>query len=156
MNEADLMSRADQLAADYARSASIRPPYPSSEAIASLAAFDEPFPEIGRTGIETLELLDRVGSPATAVTTGPRYFGYVVGGVLPAAAAAERMVIAWDQRASTFASSPVAAAIERVAARWIVEILDLPKLIAAVNHKPRVYKPRVAKTARDPNATTSR
>lgn len=64
---------------------------------------------------------------ALAATTGPRYFGYVVGGVLPAAAAAERRVLAGDQRASRFDSSPIAATIERVAGRWVLEALDLPR-----------------------------
>ena len=72
-------------------------------------------------------MLDDIGSPATAVTTGPRYYGYVVGGVLPAAAAAERLVLAWDQRASTYTSSPVAAVVERQAGRWVLDALDLPR-----------------------------
>jgi glutamate/tyrosine decarboxylase-like PLP-dependent enzyme len=93
----------------------------------NLSSFEEPFPDHSRPPAETLDLLDRVGSPATAVTTGPRYFGYVVGGVLPAAAAAERMVLAWDQRASTYQSSPVAAVVEGVAGRWILDALDLPR-----------------------------
>jgi glutamate/tyrosine decarboxylase-like PLP-dependent enzyme len=127
VNEASLMVEADRRAADYVASVSGRPPYPSPIALANLAEFDEPYPEQGRSALATLDLLDRIGSPATAVTTGPRYFGYVVGGVLPAAAAAERMVLAWDQRASTFASSPVSATLEKVAGRWILDALRLPK-----------------------------
>ena len=130
MTELDLLSDADRRAAAYVASVANRPPYPSPEALRELAIFQEPFPEGGRTANETLDLLDRYGSPATAVTTGPRYFGYVVGGVLPAAAAAERMVLAWDQRASTFASSPAAAAIEKVAGAWILDALDLPRASA--------------------------
>lgn len=127
MNEQSLIAEADRRAAFYAASATTRPPYPDVAAIEGLTAFEEPFPSTGRPDRETLALLDDVGSPATAVTTGPRYYGYVVGGVLPAAAAAERLVLAWDQRASTHTSSPVAAVIERQAGRWVLDALDLPR-----------------------------
>ena len=127
MDELKLLAEADRRATAYAATVGDRPPYPSADALKNLSLFDEPFPDNSRPADETLDLLDRFGSPATAVTTGPRYFGYVVGGVLPAAGAAERMVIAWDQRASTYASSPVAAVVESVAGRWILDALDLPR-----------------------------
>ena len=127
MTDLELLADADRRAAAYAASVADRPPYPSPDALRQLAAFEEGFPDRGMLPEDTLDLLDRIGGPATAVTTGPRYFGYVVGGVLPAAAAAERMVLAWDQRASTFASSPVAATIEKVAGAWILDSLDLPR-----------------------------
>lgn len=122
-----MLADADRRATAYAASVANRPPYPLPEALRDLTIFEESFPEDGRAGAETLELLDHYGSPATAATTGPRYFGYVVGGMLPAAAAAERMVLAWDQRASTFASSPIAATLEKVAGNWILDALDLPR-----------------------------
>lgn len=122
-----LLAEADRLALDYVRSAPARRAYPNAGAIAALSGFEEPFPERGQPALDGLRLLDRLGSPATANTIGPRYFGYVVGGVLPAAGAAERLVVAWDQRASSHDSSPAAAAIERVAGRWILEALDLPR-----------------------------
>lgn len=122
-----LLAQADRRAAAYAATVDTRPPYPDARAIEKLKAFDEDLPARGRPDDETLALLDDFGSPATAVTTGPRYFGYVVGGLLPAAAAADRLVLAWDQRASTFTSSPVAAVIERQAGRWILEALGLPR-----------------------------
>jgi glutamate/tyrosine decarboxylase-like PLP-dependent enzyme len=74
-----------------------------------------------------LRLLDESGSPATVTSNGPRYFGFVIGAVLPAASAAERLVLAWDQCASSFANSPAAATIERIAAGWVLDILDLPR-----------------------------
>ena len=57
-------------------------------------------------------------------------FGFVIGASLPAAAAAERLMIAWDQCASSFANSPVAAPLEAIAARWVLDILDLPRASA--------------------------
>src|SRR5690606_21448408 len=55
------------------------------------------------------------------------YFGFVIGATLPAAAAAERMVLAWDQCASSFDNAPVADVLERIAGRWVLEALDLPR-----------------------------
>lgn len=126
-SEMNLIAEADKRAATYTESAATRRAWPDAAALAGLSRFAEQWPNEGRPDEETLALLDDVGSPATAATTGPRYFGYVVGGVLPAAAAAERMVLAWDQRASCFDSSPVAATIEAVAGRWVLDALDLPR-----------------------------
>jgi glutamate/tyrosine decarboxylase-like PLP-dependent enzyme len=72
-------------------------------------------------------MLDDIGSPGTVASNGPRYFGFVIGASLPAAAAAERLMLAWDQCASSFDNSPVAATLERVAAGWVLDVLDLPR-----------------------------
>ena len=70
--------------------------------------------------------LDEFGSPATFATTGPRYFGFVVGGVLPAAMGANWLAGAWDQNAALVSQSPFAAKIEEIAAAWLVDVLGLP------------------------------
>ncbi|CAN0627415.1 Pyridoxal-dependent decarboxylase [Burkholderia multivorans] len=84
-------------------------------------------PAQGLPAEDALALLDGVGSPATTASNGPRYFGFVIGAALPAAAAAERLMLAWDQCASSFDNSPVAATVERQAARWVLDVLDLPR-----------------------------
>jgi glutamate/tyrosine decarboxylase-like PLP-dependent enzyme len=127
MTELDLLSDADQRARHYLASVAHRRVFPDAAAIASLSIFDTPLPDEGRSPADILRQLDEHGSPATVASNGPRYFGFVVGATLPAAAAAERMMLAWDQCASSFDNSPVAFAIERIAARWIVEALDLPR-----------------------------
>ena len=101
--------------------------FPDAAAIAALAAFDQPLPEHGQTPEQVLTQLDEVGSPATVASNGPRYFGFVIGATLPAAAAAERLVLAWDQCASSFDNSPVADRLEKVAGRWVCEALGLPR-----------------------------
>jgi glutamate/tyrosine decarboxylase-like PLP-dependent enzyme len=73
-----------------------------------------------------LDLLDRVGSPATVVTTGGRYFGFVNGGVLPSSLAAGWLVGAWDQNVALRAISPIGAACEQVALEWVRDLLGLP------------------------------
>ena len=72
------------------------------------------------------ELADAV-EPALVTTTGPRYFGFVVGGALDAATAADLLAVGWDQLAFNGVSSPGAAVVEEVAGSWLKEILDLPR-----------------------------
>lgn len=125
-----LMKEADRRAARYLASVGERDVFPGQEAIEGLARFDEPLPELGTSEFDTLELLGDAGTPATVTSNGPRYFGFVIGASLPVATAAERLALAWDQCASSFANSPVADRLEKVAARWILEILDLPRTSA--------------------------
>ncbi|KVN82485.1 pyridoxal phosphate-dependent decarboxylase family protein [Burkholderia ubonensis] len=127
MDELALLADADRRAHAYLTSVDTRRVLPDAAALANLAAFDEPLPERGKPADDVLRLLDGAGSPATVASNGPNYFGFVIGAALPAAAAAERLMLAWDQCASSFDNSPVAATIERQAARWVVEALDLPR-----------------------------
>lgn len=127
MSDQDLYCEADRRARAYTASTATRRVFPNTDALTALAAFEEPFPDVGRGARDTLEFLDDVGSPGTVVSNGPNYFGFVIGATLPAAAAADRMMTAWDQCASSFANSPVADVIEKTAARWVLEALDLPR-----------------------------
>ncbi|KVL74095.1 pyridoxal phosphate-dependent decarboxylase family protein [Burkholderia ubonensis] len=127
MDELALLADADRRAHAYLTSVDTRRMFPDAAALANLAAFDEPLPERGKPADDVLRLLDGAGSPATVASNGPNYFGFVIGAALPAAAAAERLMLAWDQCASSFDNSPVAATIERQAARWVVDALDLPR-----------------------------
>ena len=125
--EAELVADADARATKYLHSIETRRVFPDESGLDGLARFDEALPDNGLPGQETLALLDEVGSPATVTTNGPRYFGFVVGAALPIAAAAERLMLAWDQGAALAMTSPAAAKLEGVAARWLLDILDLPR-----------------------------
>ncbi|WP_322044913.1 pyridoxal phosphate-dependent decarboxylase family protein [Paraburkholderia sp. J67] len=127
MDELALLADADQRAHRYLASVAQRRVFPDAAALAGLAAFDEALPDVGAPPADTLRLLDEAGSPATTASNGPNYYGFVIGAALPAAAAAERLMLAWDQCASTFDNSPAAATVERVAGRWVVEALGLPR-----------------------------
>jgi len=129
-NENDLMADADAWATAYRQSVKDRKVYPGADEIAALSGFDAALPEGPSDAKAMLAQLDKLGSPATSVSTGPHYLGFVIGGVLPAAAAADRMVSVWDQCASSHANSPVAAKLEAIAGRWILDILDLPRSAA--------------------------
>ncbi len=99
---------------------------PAEKDLAALAKFHEPFPAQPSDPRDVVKLLDDLGSPATVASTGRRYFGFVVGGVLPAVMGANWLAGAWDQNAGLRVMSPVAAELENVALRWICEALGLP------------------------------
>ncbi len=103
-----------------------RPVYPDAAAIARLTALGGPLPDRPSDPAETLALLDALGSPATVATAGPRYFGFVTGGALPAALAANWLAGAWDQNAFSSVASPAAVAIENIALGWLLDALGLP------------------------------
>jgi glutamate/tyrosine decarboxylase-like PLP-dependent enzyme len=99
---------------------------PSPEAINHVSQLDEALPDHPTDPETVLGLLDDIGSPATVTTAGGRYFGFVIGGSLPATLAANWLAGAWDQNAGLDVSSPVAAALEQVALRWLLDVLSLP------------------------------
>jgi glutamate/tyrosine decarboxylase-like PLP-dependent enzyme len=121
-----LLTRAAEMAKRYVSAAHERRVSPTESALAALQRFHEPFPEAGCDPHDILQMLDEIGSPATVTTTGGRYFGFVIGGALPAAMAASWLVAAWDQNAGLRVMSPVAAELEEVVIRWICEALGLP------------------------------
>jgi glutamate/tyrosine decarboxylase-like PLP-dependent enzyme len=73
-----------------------------------------------------LERLAAAADPGLVASPGPRFFGFVVGGTLPVAIAADWMTSAWDQNAGLEVLAPAAAVVEEVCERWIVELLGLP------------------------------
>jgi glutamate/tyrosine decarboxylase-like PLP-dependent enzyme len=99
--------------------------------VARLEALGGPLPEGPSDPAETLALLDDVGSPATVATTGGRYFGFVIGGALPAALAANWLAGAWDQNAAMQVMSPVCTTIEEIVLAWMVDLLGLPSASGA-------------------------
>jgi glutamate/tyrosine decarboxylase-like PLP-dependent enzyme len=86
--------------------------------------------EEGEDGAFVLEELSRAATPGIVASNGPRYFGFVIGGGVPAAVGADWLTSAWDQVAGLNVSSPAAAVAEEVAAGWLLELLGLPAAAA--------------------------
>jgi glutamate/tyrosine decarboxylase-like PLP-dependent enzyme len=73
-----------------------------------------------------LQLLDELGSPATMAMAGSRFFGFVIGGALPAALAANWLAAAWDQNSAFHTATPGTAILEKVALGWLLDLFGLP------------------------------
>lgn len=68
----------------------------------------------------------RAADPGVVAMASGRYFGFVIGSVLPAALAADWMTSAWDQNAGIYAGGPAAAVVEETAGLWLKDLLHLP------------------------------
>lgn len=126
-----LFEKAKEHALQYMKAAAGRRVYPADQAVEKLAAFEEPLPEGPTSPCDVLDMLAAAGSPATVAQTGGRYFGFVNGGITPAALAAKWLSDAWDQNAALHVISPVASVLEAVCEKWLVDLLGLPTGTAA-------------------------
>ena len=99
---------------------------PDAQALAALENFDEALPAQPTPPADVLRQLHHLGSPATTANAGGRYFGYVNGGALPGGLAGRVLADCWDQNAALQLMSPVAAKLEAVCERWLVDLLRLP------------------------------
>ncbi|MCE3552567.1 pyridoxal-dependent decarboxylase [Pseudonocardia sp. RS11V-5] len=123
---ADALHRAADAAAAFRASLPARPVAASAGPEELDEAFGGPLPRTGTAPGAVVDALVAAAGPGLTASAGPRYFGFVVGGALPAATAAEVLTAGWDQCAFTTALSPAAAAAERAAGRWVLELLGLP------------------------------
>ena len=94
------------------------------------AALGGPLPEVGSDPLEVIEALIAGAEPGVVAMPSGRFFGWVMGGVLPAALAADWLTSTWDQNAGLLVSSPAGAGAERVAAGWLLDLLGLPPTAA--------------------------
>lgn len=99
---------------------------PSADAIRQLQNFAVAFPDAPVSAETVLEVLDQFGSPAAMGNAGGRFFGFVIGGSLPAGLAANWLATAWDQNAYSTVTSPVAAHLEEISLQWLREIFGFP------------------------------
>ena len=123
---ASLLFEAARRGADYLGELGRRAVPPSPAAVADLARLEMPLPDAPTDPAVVLSELDTLVAPATMATAGPRFFGFVIGGTLPAALAANWLAAAWDQNAAMASVTPGVARLESVALRWLVDVLGLP------------------------------
>jgi len=125
--EEDALGRAVALARQYIASRSDRPVWPSTTLDNLRQALGEPLADGPTEPLTVIEQLARAAEPGLVTTTGPRYFGFVTGGALPATVAVDWLAAAWDQNAGLYIMSPAGAVAEEVAGRWVADLLRLPE-----------------------------
>jgi glutamate/tyrosine decarboxylase-like PLP-dependent enzyme len=124
----------DRTALDVAYAAAVkfleevndRPVGATADAESMRAALGGPLPEQGEPASRVVEDLARNADPGLVATAGPRFFGFVIGGSVPAALGADWLTSAWDQNAGLFVLSPAAAVVEETVLEWLTGILGLP------------------------------
>jgi glutamate/tyrosine decarboxylase-like PLP-dependent enzyme len=121
-----LLVRAARAAAEHRRTVGERPVTPRMSPEDIRAAFAGPLPEVPTDPDDVLTKLLLAADGAITGSAGPRYFGFVIGGALPAASAAEILTTGWDQAAYNEVLSRAAGAAERAAGAWAKELLGLP------------------------------
>lgn len=101
--------------------------FPTKEALKNLSNLDIDLQDTPISPETVLNELDAFGSPATVASNGNRYFGFVIGGSIPAALGANLLAGIWDQNAFSETSSPLGAYIETICAKWLNALMDLPE-----------------------------
>jgi len=89
-------------------------------------ALDGPLPDGSLPADDVIAALIKGAEPGVVGTTSPRYFGFVIGGSLPAAVAADWLTTAWDQNAGLYVGGPSASVVEETAGRWLKDLLRIP------------------------------
>ena len=120
------LSAATQHAREFLDGLDERPVAARVDAAGVRDALGGPLPEHGEDPDAVIDALVAGADPGLVATAGPRHFGFVIGGALPAALAADWLVSAWDQNAAFHSLSPAAAAIEEVTSAWVIDLLGLP------------------------------
>lgn len=86
--------------------------------------------ELGNEGQDAATVVDRLATavePGLIAMSSPRFYGFVIGGIHPAALAADWLVSAWDQNTGSRVPTPGTAAVEELAAGWLLDVLGLPR-----------------------------
>jgi glutamate/tyrosine decarboxylase-like PLP-dependent enzyme len=122
----ELLDFTSSIAAEFLESLPQRPVLPALDVDELRRALGGPLPEETTSPIEVIAELARAADPGIAGMPSGRWFGFVLGGSLPAALAADWLTSAWDQNAGLFAPAPAAAIVEEVAGEWMRELFGLP------------------------------
>ena len=126
IDAAGLFNRAARHAAAFRQRAPALPQAPQLDYGGMLKLFASALPEQGAAGEQIIDEMVAKGSQGLQMAAGPRFFGWVIGGSHPAGVAADMMVAAWGQNTGNHHAAPAAAAVEAVAAGWLLELLGLP------------------------------
>ncbi len=111
----------------YLEGVAERPVRARADAAGMRAALAGPLPEQGEPAARVVEELARNADPGIVASGGPRFFGFVIGGSVPASLAADWLTSAWDQNAGLFVLSPAAGVVEETVLGWLRDLLGLPE-----------------------------
>ena len=126
----DLLRQTADLAADFLESVPDRPVFPRVGPDELRARLGGPVPEDPTDPSSVVADLAAVGSDGAVLIPGGRYFGFVIGGSVPAALAADWLTSAWDQNAGLYVCGPTASIVEEVAGAWLADLLHLPRAVS--------------------------
>ena len=122
----DVLTHARAHALTWLESVGSRPVGPRLRADELSEGFAAPLPEGPTDPVVVIDELARLAEPGLMAMQSGRFFGWVIGGTLPAALAADWLVSAWDQNAGMRFATPATAAAEEAAGGWLLDLLGLP------------------------------
>ena len=125
-DERELLRRTAEIAVDILHGLDARPVFPRHSLDEIGAALGGPLPDVASDPLEVIELLAREVDKGVVATAGPRYFGYVIGGALPATVAADWLTSVWDQCAGLGPLGPSVGVVEQISGEWLKDLLGLP------------------------------
>jgi glutamate/tyrosine decarboxylase-like PLP-dependent enzyme len=126
MGTRELLQRTAEIAADYLDSLDERPVGPQATVEELRATLGGPLPEGPSDDLAVVEQLARDAAPGLMGVQSGRFYGFVMGGALPATIAADWLTSAWDQNAGLLLPTPAASVIEEVTGTWLKDLLGLP------------------------------
>lgn len=125
-DRAHALEAAHDAASRFLDSLAERPVWPRASLDDMLGVFGGPLADEGQDAAELVADLAERADPGLVAIPGGRFFGFVIGGTLPAALATDWLVSAWDQNAGSSTMTTATVALERIAGRWTCELLGLP------------------------------
>jgi glutamate/tyrosine decarboxylase-like PLP-dependent enzyme len=121
-----LLHRTADLASDFLESLDERPVFPHVSVEELRKSLGGPIPDGPSDPEHVVDALAAAADPGLVAMASGRYFGFVIGGGLPAAVAADWLATAWDQNAGLYVGGPSASVVEEIVGQWVCDLLGLP------------------------------
>jgi glutamate/tyrosine decarboxylase-like PLP-dependent enzyme len=125
-DERDLLRRTAEIASDFLETLDERPIRPEASVAELRASLGGALPDTPSDPLDVVERLAEAAEPGVFGIPSGRYFGFVIGGSLPAALAADWLTSTWDQNAGLVVGGPAAAVVEEIAGEWLKDLLGIP------------------------------